>query len=211
MSNITLPLIVFDLGAVLIDWDPRYLYRKLFNGDKEAMEHFLREVCSPAWNIQQDAGRPFAEAIAMLARRYPDQHSLIEAYYLRWEEMLGGPMEGSVDILREVQGLGFQVAALTNWSAETFPLARKRYDFFGCFDEIVVSGEEKVAKPDPKIYNILLKRTGRDAENCIFIDDSLVNINAARGLGFMGIHFQSPYQLRRELCKLHPDLAALGL
>ncbi|MBN1378519.1 MAG: HAD family phosphatase [Gammaproteobacteria bacterium] len=203
-------LIVFDLGGVLIDWDPRYLYRKLFSGDDAAMEHFLTEICSPAWNVQQDAGRPLAVATEELVSRYPQQRELIKAFYGRWEEMLGGAIEASVAILQEVKNLGFPVVALSNWSAETFSLARKRYDFLNWFDDLVISGIEKVAKPDPEIYQILLKRTGRNAENCIFIDDSLMNISAAKGLGFVTIHYQSPDQLREELSLLCPGLAVLN-
>ncbi len=210
MTDINKPLIAFDLGAVLIDWDPRYLYRKLFNGDDEGMEHFLAEVCSPAWNVQQDAGRSFAEAIAVLAKQYPEQRELISAYFERWEEMLGGAIEGSVEILRMVKELGFEVAALSNWSAETYPLAHKQFDFLNWFEVMVLSGKEKVVKPDPAIYRILLERTGRQAENCIFIDDSLINVQAARELGIASIHFQSPSQLRKELSSMHPELALLN-
>ncbi len=210
MITTTKPLITFDLGAVLIDWDPRYLYRKLFNGDEATMEWFLSEVCSPAWNVQQDAGRSFTEAITVLAKQYPEQRERIKAFYERWEEMLGGPIEGSVEVLRTVKALGFSVVALSNWSCETFPLAQTQYPFLQWFEDIVLSGEEKVAKPDPKIYKILLKRTGRQAEDCIFIDDSLLNIRAALELGFQTIHFQSSEQMRQELSRLHPDLTVLN-
>jgi 2-haloacid dehalogenase len=208
MNDTTKPLIVFDLGGVLIDWDPRYLYRKLFNDDA-AMETFLAQVCSPAWNVRQDAGRPLSVATEMLVAQYPQQRELINAFYGRWEEMLGGAINGSVDILQQVKKLGFQVAALTNWSAETFPLAQMRYAFLEWFDDLIVSGKEKVAKPDAEIYRILLQRTGRGATDCVFIDDSMMNIDAARQLGFVTIHFQSPQQLRQQLSLLHPDLAVL--
>ena len=210
MNDTIKPLIAFDLGGVLIDWDPRYLYRKLFSGDDAAMERFLVEICSPAWNVQQDAGRPLAVATEELVLRYPRQEELIKAFYARWEEMLGGAIEASVEILREVKNLGFPVVALSNWSMETFPLARKHYNFLTWFDDMVISGEEKVAKPDPEIYRILLRRTAREAKDCIFIDDSLMNIDAAESLGFVTIHYQSPDQLREKLSLLYPSLAVLN-
>ena len=209
MNDNPKPLIVFDLGAVLIDWNPRYLYRELLDGDEQAIEYFLNEVCSPAWNIQQDAGRPFAEAIDGLIQQFPEHRELITAYFERWEDMLGGPIEDSVAILQQIKALGFPVAALSNWSAETFPVARRRYSFLNWFDELVISGHERVAKPDPGIYRILLARTGRAAEDCIFIDDSPVNVEAARDLGFTAIHFRSAGQLRQELHSMHQDLKLL--
>lgn len=209
MHETNRPLVAFDLGGVLIDWDPRYLYRKLFTDEAE-METFLAEVCSPAWNMQQDAGRPLAVATETLYAQYPQYRELIAAFYGRWEEMLAGAVEDSVEILRRVKELGFQAAALTNWSAETFPVARRHYAFLDWFADIIVSGEEKVAKPDAEIYRIFLERTGRVANECIFIDDSLRNVKAAKRLGFKTIHFQSPAQLRRQLSQMHPGLAALN-
>lgn len=190
--------IIFDLGGVLVDWNPRYLYRKLI-ADEAAMEHFLSTVCTPDWNLQQDAGRPFAQAVAELTAKYPEQAELISAYHLRWEETLGGPIEGTVEILRELKQAGHQVAALSNWSAETFPVARRRYDFLNWFDVVVLSGEEKLIKPDPRIFDVLLRRIGRQAEECLFIDDVAANVSAARELGFQTVHFQSPARLREEL------------
>ncbi len=197
------PAVVFDLGNVLIDWEPRRLYRKLFNGDGTAMERFLTEVCSPAWNLEQDAGRSWAEAIELLASRHPDRRDLIAAFRERWDEMLGGPIDGTVQILMELRTAGRPLYALTNWSAETFPLARSRYDFLGWFDGIVVSGEERLVKPDYRIYYRLLERFGLQPQETVFVDDSPVNVAAARHIGMTAIHFTEPAQLRRELLELH--------
>jgi 2-haloacid dehalogenase len=193
------PAIVFDLGGVLLDWNPRYLYRSLFKGDEPAMERFLSEVCSPEWNSRQDAGRPLAEATAELLARHPQQGELIEAYYGRWEEMLAGPIEGTVAVLEELHGQNHYLCALSNWSAETFPIAHKRYDFLGRFQTIVLSGEERLIKPDPAIFQVLLRRIGRRAEECLFIDDVPANARAARQLGFEAIVFTTPQDLRLQL------------
>lgn len=192
------PIVVFDLGGVLIDWNPRYLYRRLFD-DEAAMERFLAEVCNDAWNVQQDAGRPFAEAIEVAAASHPDLRPLIEAYWRRWDEMLAGPIDASVDLLEEMAAQGIELHALTNWSIETFPIAQDRYRFLDLFQTIVVSGEERVAKPDARIFQILLARIGRPAAGCIFIDDSPKNVAAAAGLGFDTIRFEGGEKLRGAL------------
>ncbi len=191
-------IVVWDLGGVLIDWDPNHLYRKLIP-DKDARERFLAEVCSPAWNHRQDAGRPFAEGIAELSAAYPGQASMIEAYFDRWDEMLGGPIEGSVAILEELAEAGVRQLALTNWSHETFPRARGQFPFLERFEGIVVSGEEGVAKPDPGVYGILLSRHDLSASTCVFVDDSARNVESAAGLGFDVIRFTSPADLRARL------------
>jgi 2-haloacid dehalogenase len=193
-------VIVFDLGGVLIDWDPRHLYRKLFD-DAAAMERFLAEICTAAWNAEQDRGRPWAEAVAELATRHPAQRALIEAYHLRWDEMLAGPIEGSVALLAELRAAGQRLCALTNWSAETFPIPRARYPFLAWFEQILVSGEERLIKPDPAIFRLLLARIGHPAERCVFIDDSAKNIEAAAALGFDAIRFHSPAQLGMALAE----------
>jgi 2-haloacid dehalogenase len=195
------PAVVFDLGGVLVDWNPRYLYRKLIE-DEAAVERFLAEVCTPEWNLKQDAGRPFAEAVEELIVQYPDQHELIRAYHLRWEETVGGPIEGTVEILAELKRAGYMVAALSNWSAETFPVARRRFDFLNWFDVAVISGEVKMVKPDPRIFELLLEKLGRRAEECVYIDDVEANVRAARELGFRAIHFTSPDRLREELKRM---------
>ena len=195
--------IVFDLGGVLIDWDPRHLYRKLIS-DETVMDMFLGEIATFRWNAYHDEGRRWSDGVAMLSAVYPEYADWIAAYIDRWEEMLNGPIEGSLRVLRELKDQGRELHALTNWSTETFPIAQERFDFLGWFQHIIVSGEERVKKPDPRIFHILLDRIGRTAPECVFIDDSGANTAAATELGFNAIHFTSPDQLRR-------DLASLGL
>ena len=193
--------VVFDLGGVLIDWDPRYLYRKIFTDDGE-MEEFLATVTTTEWHIEQDRGRTMEEATALLTSRHPERKEEIKAYYERWDEMFGGPIEGTVDVLRELRVRGFPLYALTNWSAEVFPLARESYRFLDWFDEIVVSGEEGMIKPDEDLYAVLVQRTGLDPATTIFVDDSLPNVAAARDLGFSTVVFRSPGQLREDMVRL---------
>ena len=194
-------MVVFDLGGVLIDWNPRHLYRQLFD-DEAAMERFLAEVCHTAWNEEQDRGRTFAKAIEEAAGRFPEERALIEAYHQRWGEMLAGPIEGSVAVLAELKEAGHELHALTNWSVETFPIARERYAFLDWFGSILVSGEERLIKPDPRIFELLLERIGRTAEACVYIDDNPKNAAAAAALGFDAVHFRSPAQLRADLTRL---------
>jgi 2-haloacid dehalogenase len=190
---------VFDLGGVLIDWNPRYLYRKLFDGNEESMERFLSEICTPEWNARQDAGRPFAEATAELIARHPEQSGFIRAFFDRWPEMIAGAIEQTVEILSELKRTGHGLYALSNWSAETISYARDRYQFFEWFELAVISGEIGLVKPDREIFDFLLEKTGLRAEDCVFIDDSVVNADVARALGFDAIHFRSPQQLREAL------------
>ena len=204
MRGADIRAVVFDLGGVLIDWNPRHLYRKLFDGDAAAMERFLDSVCTPAWNEEQDSGRPFADAVALLVARHPEQGELIAAYDRRWDEMLAGPIDGTVAILAELKARNTPLAALTNWSAEKFPVARRRFDFLAWFDAIVVSGEVGMRKPDPRIYRHLLESRGLDAGGTLFIDDSAANVAAARALGMPALQFSAPPALRA-------DLEALGL
>jgi 2-haloacid dehalogenase len=192
-------VVIFDFGGVLVDWNPRYLYRQLFPGDPDGMERFLAEVCTSEWNQQQDAGRPWADAVSELIGRYPAQADLIRAYRERWNEMLRGPIDGSVAILGELRDAGYRLLGLTNWSHETFPLARARYPFFGWFDGIVVSGEEKLIKPDRRLFVRLIERYRVDPAHAVFIDDTLHNVEAAVALGIHAIHFRSPAALREEL------------
>jgi 2-haloacid dehalogenase len=193
---------VFDLGGVLIDWNPRYLYRKLFGADEAAMEDFLGTICTQDWNERQDGGRSFAEAAALLVDRHPDKAELIEAFGRRFDEMMAGPIEGTVDILAELRERGTPLYALTNWSAETFPHAERRFDFLTWFRGIVVSGHERVIKPDPRIFRILLERHDIAPDSAVYIDDNPKNAAAATALGLHGIHFTSPDALRRELGQL---------
>ena len=194
-------VVIFDLGGVLIDWDPRHMYRKIFDDEAE-MEWFLTEIATLEWNSHHDAGRRWEDGVALLSARYPKYAGLISAYWERWEEMLAGPIDGTVAILAQLKEDGREIHALTNWSTQTFPIARERYEFLDWFGDIVVSGEEKTIKPDPRIYQILLDRIGRRAEECIFIDDGIRNVVAARELGFDTIHFENPEQLRKELGRL---------
>lgn len=196
-------VVVFDLGGVLLDWNPRYLFRQLFN-DAEAMEHFLAEVCSQEWNERQDAGRPWREAVADLVARYPDQAAMIIAYHERWPEMLSGEMADSVQVLKELKAQGLRLYALTNWSHETFPVARKRYAFLDWFQGIVVSGEEKLIKPDPAIFHTLLTRYDITPSRAVFIDDSPRNVAVAADIGLRAVRFVNAQRLRQ-------DLIALGL
>jgi 2-haloacid dehalogenase len=192
---------VFDLGGVLIDWNPRYLYRKLL-ADDAAVETFLTEICSQEWNREQDLGRSWSEAVESLAREHPDQRTLIAAYRERWEEMLGGPIQESVALLAELRASGLPLFALSNWSAETFPIALSRYSFLSWFTAIVISGDVRLAKPDPRVFRHLLDRFGLDAASTVFVDDSRRNVEAAAELGMIAIEFRDASQLRVELAAL---------
>jgi 2-haloacid dehalogenase len=193
--------VIFDLGNVLIGWDPRRLYRQLID-DEAQMEWFLREVCNSEWNEQQDAGRPWAEGTALLRARFPEHAELIDAYHLRWKETLVGPIDGSVAILAELKAHGVRLLALTNWSQETFPIARQLYPFLQWFEGIVVSGEECLVKPDSRIYQRLLERYAVDPTAALYIDDSARNVAAAEALGMHGWWFRDPAGLRERLVEL---------
>ena len=192
--------IVFDFGGVLVTWDPRLLYRKLVPDDA-SIERFLAETHFYEWVLEQDAGRPFAETIAEMCALHPQYCDLIRAYDLRYEESLGGPIWATVDIVRSLKEAGYPLYGLTNWPQEKFHLVRPKYEFFDLFDDIVVSGEVKLIKPDPRIFTLLLERVGRSAGECLFIDDSQKNIAMAENLGFNTIQYHSPAQLCRELGK----------
>jgi 2-haloacid dehalogenase len=201
MRTPTIDAVVFDLGGVLIDWNPRHLYRKLFD-DETRMEHFLTEICSPGWNVSLDAGRPFDDGIAELLCRHPEEGHLIRAWKERWEEMLAGPIHGTVAILEELHAAGMALHALTNWSAETFPIGRKRFSFLDRFRTILVSGQERLVKPDPRIFHLLVERTGVVPQRTVFIDDSEKNADAAARVGFQAIRFSDPQDLRARLADL---------
>lgn len=191
--------IIFDLGGVLIDWNPRYLYRKIFSTEEE-VSWFLENVCTTAWNEQQDAGRSFEEATAELVTRFPLHEVAIRAWFSRWEETIGGPIQETVDLLATLRTQQrHRLYALTNWSAETFPWAKQNFDFLHWFEGIVVSGEEKTLKPHPEFYQILLNRYQVNPTTALFIDDNFRNAEAARTLGMDSIHFKSPTQLRADL------------
>lgn len=189
--------IIFDFGGVLIDWNPLYLYRNIFDTEEE-VNHFLENVCRYDWNILQDAGRSLAEATRVLQDQHPEHREEIAIYYGRWDEMLGGTIEENVKLIRPLKEK-YSIYGLTNWSAETIPIAMDRYDFFNDLDGIVVSGAEKVIKPDPRIYQILLERYGIQAKESLFIDDNYVNVKAAQQLGFQTIHLEDGINLEEIL------------
>jgi len=190
--------VIFDLGGVLIDWNPRYLYRSLFAEEAE-MERFLAEVCPPAWNLSLDAGRPFEEAIAERVRLFPAEEARIRAWGERWPEMLQGPIEGTVAVLEALRERGVPLYALTNWSAETYPHAEARFPFLAWFESVLVSGREKLVKPNPAIYRRLLERERLTPAETLFVDDAAANVEGARAVGLQAHHFVSPEALREEL------------
>jgi 2-haloacid dehalogenase len=209
MTQASRSVVVFDLGGVLIDWNPRHLYRKLFAGDEAAMEDFLATVCTPEWNRCQDAGRSFVDGARLLKVQYPEKAELIDAYGARFDEMLAGPIAGSVDILAELRDRGTPLYGLTNWSAETFAPARERFAFLSWFRGILVSGEVKIIKPDPRMFELLIERFAIDPYHTVYIDDAEVNTAAARPFGIHAIHFTTPAALREELVEL--ELLAPGI
>jgi 2-haloacid dehalogenase len=197
-SNGSIDAVIFDIGGVLLDWNPRYLYRKLMD-DKAEMEHFLSEVCTMEWHEDNDRGIPFEVTCARLAAQHPEYAGLIWAWGERTEEMLGGPIEGTVEILRELRDRGVRLYALTNMETHTYPVRRERFDFLRWFEGTVVSSEVGIVKPDPRIFLLLLERYGLEAGSTLLIDDSARNIAAARALGMPTVHFQSPESLRQAL------------
>ena len=193
--------IIFDLGGVLIDWNPRHLYQKIYNTEEE-ITWFLENVCTPEWNDQQDAGRSFETATQELLQKFPEHEPAIRAWYDRWQETIRGPLHETVEILKSIRdSKRYKLYALTNWSAETFPWALANFEFLHWFEGIVVSGVEKTRKPHAALYEILLKRYDIDPGSSIFIDDSLKNVEAARTLKIDAIHFQGAESLKAELTK----------
>lgn len=193
------PVIVFDFGSVLMDWNPHYLFDKMMGNDPKAVDDFLAEVDFSTWNPEQDRGRSFAEGTALLIAKFPKYAELIRAYDERYHETVGGCIQPTVDILRELKDLGYTLYGLSNWSAEKFSQVRLDYPFFEWFDGIVLSGEVGMIKPNRDIYELLLKRVGRPAGECLFIDDHMPNIQTAQVLGFQTIQFKSAEHLRSEL------------
>lgn len=193
--------VVFDLGNVLVRWNPRLLYEQLI-ADADELEQFFDTVITHDWIRAQDAGRSFDDGIALLTGQFPHYEAEIRAFWERWEEMMPGAIDGTVEILAELKERETPLYALTNWSHQTFPIARPRFPFFDWFDGIVVSGEIGMLKPDAPIYRHLLGRFGLAAEDCVFIDDSAANVAGAEAVGITGLHFQSPDKLRRELARL---------
>ncbi|KAA5825641.1 HAD family phosphatase [Algibacter amylolyticus] len=192
--------IIFDLGGVLIDWNPEYVFLDVFNNNQEKTKWFLDNICSSDWNENQDAGYPTAQATEDRVALFPEYEKEIRLFYGRWPDMLGGAIEGTVDILKKcIASNDYKVVALTNWSAETFPIALKRFEFLQWFEGILVSGEEKTRKPFKDIYTLTLERFNISAEKSVFIDDNLRNIEAAKTLGIHGIHFETPEKLLHQL------------
>jgi 2-haloacid dehalogenase len=191
--------VIFDFGGVLIGWDPRNLYARFFPEQPQAMEDFLEEVGFMEWNAQQDKGRPFTEAVALLSKKFPHHAHLISAYQENWKETVTGSIEGTVALLRALKEKGHLLYGLSNWSSETFTIVRHEFEFLNLFDEIVLSGEVKLIKPEPEIFELCLQKIGKPANQCLFIDDSEANINTAIKLGFDTVHFISPEHLKNEL------------
>jgi 2-haloacid dehalogenase len=193
--------VLFDLGGVLVDWNPRYLYAAHFNGDRARMEHFLAHVCAPEWNHAMDAGKPFADAVAERQALFPEHAELIALWKNGWTQMLGDALHATVDLLAALRDRGHRLVALTNWSAETFPVARERFAFLQWFEDIVVSGEVRLAKPDPRIFRLAVERNRLDPSRTLFIDDSMVNVEAARTTGLHAVHFRGAEALRADLAR----------
>lgn len=192
--------IIFDLGGVLIDWNPEYVFLDAFNGDREKMQWFFNNICTSDWNENQDAGYPLAQATKDLVEKFPEHEYYIKMFYGKWENMLGGPIDGTVKVLENlIKTEKYKLVALTNWSHETFPIAQKRFGFLRWFEGIVVSGDEKTRKPFKDIYDITLNRFNIAPEKSLFIDDNLRNIEAANALGINGIHFETPEKLIQQL------------
>jgi 2-haloacid dehalogenase len=198
--------VIFDLGGVLIDWNPDYLYKTIFDSEEE-MKWFYNNICTPDWNEEQDAGRDLNEATELLVEKFPEHEHNIRAYYSRWEEMLNGPIHDTVDIFKALKLSGsYQLLALTNWSHQTFPIALDRFDFLYWFDGKVVSGEEKTRKPFLDIYEMVINRFQVDPVSAVYIDDNARNLLPARELGMAAIHFRNPAQLKLDLKALGVDL-----
>ncbi|WP_449433142.1 HAD family hydrolase [Pseudomonas putida] len=194
--------VVFDLGGVLVDWNPRHLYRKIFVNDEAAMEAFLKDVCNTAWNERQDRGRAWVDAISEAIANHPAHEPHIRAYRDRWDEMLSGALDDTVEILEELHTAGVRLIALTNWSAETFHIAEQRFEFLNRFEGVVVSGKEGLMKPEPEIFQLLIRRYGLSPSRTVFIDDVQKNVDAAAALGLRGIRFTDAPQLREALIAL---------
>ena len=199
--------VIFDLGGVLIDWNPEYVYLDVFNGDREKMKWFFDEICTMDWNENQDAGYPLEKATEERIKLFPEYEEWIRIYYSRWEEMLGNQIDGTVAILKQlIDNPNYKVVALTNWSAETFPVALERFDFLHWFEGIVVSGTEKMRKPFNEIYELTINRFNIEASQSLFIDDNARNIEAAKKIGINTIRFNNPTQLKSELKSLNIDV-----
>lgn len=196
--------IIFDLGGVLVDWKPEYLYRKVFNGDEKKVRWFLDNICTNEWNAKQDAGRTIEEGVTSKIAEFPEHEDLIRLFYDQWHQMFSGPIEENVELFKSLKTSGnYKIYALTNWSAEKWDKALELFPFFHDFDGVVVSGQEKTRKPYPKIYNLIIEKFDINPKKTIFIDDNEDNIIAAKALNLHGIHCESPRQLLKELHSYH--------
>jgi len=192
--------IIFDLGGVLVDWKPEYVYRKVFNEDEEKVQWFLTTVCTPEWNIEQDGGRTIEEAEKLKIAEFPQYEKWIRIFYKEWHHMFSGPIAENVALFKKLKASGnYKIYALTNWSAEKWELALELFPFFNDFDGVVVSGQEKTRKPFPEIYNTLFKRYNITPEKTIFIDDNEENIIASRKINLNGVHYKTHSQLLNSL------------
>lgn len=199
MTSQNISTIIFDYGNVLIEWDPKYVYNRYFPNDPEAMERFFKEVDFMGWNAHQDKGRTFKDGVADLSAQFPHHAHLIQAYHDHWKDSIGTAYTDTVEIMKQLKQKGFPIYGLSNWSTETFPYVRSKYDFFDMLDDMVISGAVGHIKPEPEIYHIMLEKIGKPAHECLFIDDSLANIQQAQKLGFQTIHFQSSEKLKLDL------------
>ena len=201
MTTSTIDAVIFDLGNVLIPFNPRWLFRKMLP-DEASIDRFFKEAGFDAWNLEMDAGRSFADGIAAHSQQFPHHRALFEAFFARWHETVGEPISESVDMLQTLQQKGIRTYALTNFSAETYPLAVARFPFLSHFDGTVVSGHEGLIKPDPAIYHLVLQRYAITPSQAVFIDDKLENVEAARHVGLHGVHFTDAPTVRRALRRL---------
>ena len=198
--------IIFDLGGVLVDWNPEYVFLKEFKGDRKKMKWFLENICTMDWNEQIDVGKLIKDATNEKIKEFPQYENLIRMYYGKWENMLKGEISETVNILKALHSTGYRLFALTNWSAETFPVAIKRFDFLKLFDGIVVSGQIKMLKPEKEIYEYILNKYKLKSSECIFIDDRLLNVKGAELVGMHGIKFDNSKQMKSELKKYNIEI-----
>lgn len=198
--NHKIDTIIFDLGGVLVDWKPEYLYRKVFNNDEDKVQWFLNTVCTSDWNIEQDGGRTIEEAVNSKIAEFPQYSEWIRLFYTEWQDMFSGPIAENVELFKNLKATdNYKIYALTNWSAEKWDIALELFPFFKSFDGVVVSGQEKTRKPYSKIYEIILNRYNINPEKTIFIDDNKENVLAAKKLKLHGIHYKSPQLLLEKL------------
>ena len=190
--------VLFDLGKVLLDWDPRYYYRLLFS-DEAALEHFVQRVVGHDWYLEMDRGKPAAQAVAERARAFPGYAGLIARWPEGWPVMMRGAIAGSVEILAELRARGTRLYALTNFSSETWPVAKARFEFLSWFEDTIVSGEHGLVKPDPRIFALAIARCRLAPARTVFVDDVAANVEAGRASGLHAIQFTSPERLRSDL------------